>query len=279
MDYKEVVFTLTSTEDFYQDLLINSLAEAGFDTFEETGSGFNAYIPAASFDETSLQSIISSYQNNLSVSYTVHDIPHKNWNEVWESSFEPIIVSGKCYVRAAFHDPRPDLPYEIIINPKMAFGTGHHQTTALMMEFMLEENLKEKSVLDMGSGTGILAVLAEKLGAASLTAIDNDPVCYESILENAALNNARSVKALLGSKEIIPDQSFDIILANINRNVLLDHLSTYSKVLNSGGLLFISGFYEADFDILKAEADNNNLIFTAGRSFDNWMAAKFLKRD
>src|SRR5690606_11993269 len=127
MDYKEVVFTLTSAEDFYQDLLINSLAEAGFDTFEETESGFKAYIPADNFVESALKSVISSYQENLSVSYVIRDVPHKNWNEVWESSFEPIIVNGKCYVRADFHEPRPDFPYEITINPKMAFGTGHHQ--------------------------------------------------------------------------------------------------------------------------------------------------------
>lgn len=278
MDYKEVVFTLTSTEGFYQDLLINSLAEAGFDTFEETGSGFKAYIPAAAFDEQSLKSIILSYQDNLSASYVINDIPHKNWNEVWESSFEPIIVSGKCYVRAGFHEPRPDFPYEIIINPKMAFGTGHHQTTALMMEFMLEEDLKEKSVLDMGSGTGILAILAEKLGAASLTAIDNDPVCYDSILENAALNNVYSIKALLGSKEIIPDTRFDIIFANINRNILLDHLSSYSNALDPGGLLYLSGFYETDLDILKAQAENNKLDYTGSKMLNNWVAARFLKR-
>jgi len=277
MDYKEVVFTLNPSGDFYQDLLINSLAEAGFDTFEETGSGFKAFIPASQFKETVLIDVISDYQDKLSVSFEINHIPHKNWNELWESSFEPITIGKECYVRASFHPSKPEYPYEIIINPKMAFGTGHHQTTAMMMEFMLEENLEGKLVRDMGSGTGILAFLAEKLGAATVTAIDNDPVCVESIEENAGLNNCHRISSIEGSKEAIPHLFFDIVFANINRNVLIDHLAAYSKVMKAGAELFLSGFYETDLPVLSAEAEKNNFKFQSSKISDNWTAAKFLK--
>jgi ribosomal protein L11 methyltransferase len=164
-----------------------------------------------------------------------------------------------------------------VIDPKMAFGTGHHQTTSLMMECMLEENFKNKAVLDMGCGTGILSILASKSGAGDILAIDYDPLCYSSTLENSHLNKSDNIKVLLGSKELIPDKKFDIILANINRNILLDQIESYSNALSSGGMLFISGFYEStDLAILTEKAKQSKLNYTYHKSKEGWAAAKFV---
>jgi len=278
MTYIEVVFFLTSNQDYHQDLLINALAEAGFDTFEETESGFNAYIRSDDFDEGTLKEIVDSFSAEISVSYLAKEIRQENWNQVWESNFSPIAIAGNCYVRATFHDPKPEYPYEIVIDPKMAFGTGHHQTTAAVMELMLSEDFEGKTVLDMGCGTGILAILANKLGASDIVAIDNDEVCYNSTIENSGLNNANAVKAVCGSEERIPEKEFDIILANINRNILLDQIQAYAGVLADTGTLIISGFFTEDLPLLSSEAEKYNLIFTESKIIDNWVAAKFEKR-
>ncbi|HQS06819.1 MAG TPA: 50S ribosomal protein L11 methyltransferase, partial [Daejeonella sp.] len=165
MTYLELVFILHTAEEFHKDLLINALSEVGFDTFEDTDQGFKAYIPEFELDQSKVDSLAADFSELFSFTYTLNKIPHQNWNEVWESNFEPIQVAGKCYIRATFHEAHPEFEHEIVIDPKMAFGTGHHQTTALMMEFMLEEDFQGKKVLDMGCGTGILAILASKLGA------------------------------------------------------------------------------------------------------------------
>src|SRR5690606_3531787 len=162
-------------------------------------------------------------------------IPHQNWNELWESNFEPLLIADRCYVRATFHEARPEYEFEIVIDPKMAFGTGHHQTTSLMIKLMMEEELKGKNVLDMGCGTGILGIFAYMLGASQVTAIDYDELCYQSALENAALNNYPQMQVICGSKEAIPNDTYDLILANINRNILLDQLEHYKAVLASNG--------------------------------------------
>jgi ribosomal protein L11 methyltransferase len=179
-------------------------------------------------------------------------------------------------VRATFHEAKPDFPYQIVIDPKMAFGTGHHETTSMMMDLMLDADLTGKKVLDMGCGTGILAILASKLDAENITAIDNDPICFESVIENATLNNIENIKAICGSKEVIPDELFDIILANINRNILLDQIARYSEVLKSGGEIYFSGFYETpDLDIIKGEAAKYGLKYISHKKAKEWVAAKF----
>ena len=277
MIYNGLTFTLSSTEDFHKDLLINSLAEIGFDTFEELNQGFKAYIPLSDFDEEKLSRLADSFANMFSFTYVAESIPHQNWNEVWESNFEPLSVANRCYIRATFHEPQPEFEHEIVIDPKMAFGTGHHQTTALMMEFMLEENFSAKRVLDMGCGTGILAILASKLGAEEILAIDYDEICYQSTVENSELNSVDNIKALLGSKEVIPDFKFDIILANINRNILLDQLDRYSEVCSPGGSLFLSGFYEEpDLDILKQKCESVGFQYLQHKELNNWVAVKFI---
>ncbi|MBD3748837.1 MAG: 50S ribosomal protein L11 methyltransferase [Sphingobacteriales bacterium] len=278
MNYIELVFTLITDEDFHQDLLINTLGKLGFDTFEETDFGFKAYISADKFNQTAINEQLESFHNLFTFSYEVNLIPQKNWNEVWESNFEPIQIADQVYVRATFHQPQPNFKHEIVIDPKMAFGTGHHQTTAMMMEYLLETDVKEKSILDMGCGTGILAILASKLGAKDLVAIDHDEVCYQSTLENAELNHIKNIKALCGSKEAIPNQQFDIILANINRNILMDQMKGYASVLKPEGTIFFSGFYESpDLDIINEEARKYNLKYISHKKKDNWVAAKFVK--
>ncbi|MDB5014771.1 MAG: prmA [Daejeonella sp.] len=275
MDYKEVVFTIDSGEEYQSDLLIDTLSFIGFDTFEQTETGFKAYIPSNEFDFEILEASIRDFRDQFSFSFLTKDIAHQNWNEVWESNFEPLIIKD-CYVRATFHQARPDYKYEIVIDPKMAFGTGHHQTTSTMMELMMAENFKGKHVLDMGCGTGILAILASKLGAKSVVAIDYDPVCFESTIENSSLNNISNIVALCGSKEIIPDQKFEIILANINRNILLDQLENYSSVLDNNGMIFLSGFYEdIDLDMLKEKAELLGLKYITHQKSNDWVAAKF----
>jgi ribosomal protein L11 methyltransferase len=278
MNYYELLFTTITTEDYQQDLLINTLGEIGFDTFEELEFGFKAYIPADDFDRAALDEALEAYRDMFTFSYEITLIPQKNWNEVWESNFEPIAIKDKIFVRATFHQPRPEFEFEIIIDPKMAFGTGHHQTTSMMLELILENDMAGKKVLDMGCGTGILAIMASKLGAAEITAIDYDPVCYDSTIENAALNGIQNITALCGSKEVIPDEQFDVILANINRNILLDQMQRYSEVLQPDGELYLSGFYETpDLDIIMDEARKYGIKYIIHKLNNNWVAAKFIK--
>ncbi len=278
MNYYELLFTTITTEDYQQDLLINALGEIGFDTFEEVELGFKAYIPSEDFNQDLLDETLLPYRDMFTFSYDVNLIPHKNWNKLWESNFEPITIGDKLYVRATFHEPRPEFKYEIVIDPKMAFGTGHHQTTAMMLQLILENDFAGKKVLDMGAGTGILAIMASKLGAADLMAIDYDPICYESIIENSALNNMMNIKSLCGSKEVIPDEHYDIILANINRNILLDQMQRYSEVLADNGEIYFSGFYETpDLDIITEEARKYGLKYITHKKDKDWVAAKFVK--
>jgi ribosomal protein L11 methyltransferase len=277
MNFYELVFTVVSPEAYYQDLLINDLSQIGFDTFEETDFGFKAYITAQNFKQLLVDEKLLAYQNLCTFSYEVNLIPAKNWNQVWESNFEAIDIKDQIHVRATFHPVKENVAYQIIIDPKMAFGTGHHQTTAMVMEYMLETDFADKTVLDMGCGTGILAILASKMGAASVIAIDNDPICYQSVLENSVLNNIENIMALCGSKETIPNQKFDIILANINRNILLDQIENYAKVLNTNGIIFFSGFHqEPDLDMLTDAGRKLDLKYLHHKNLKEWVATKFV---
>jgi ribosomal protein L11 methyltransferase len=278
MNYKELVFQVKSSESYHKDVLIAVLGEINYDTFEETEDGFKAYINEADFNKDLLESSIEPYTNDFDFSYTTNHVEQQNWNEVWESNFEPIEIKDQVYVRATFHQPKPAFKYEIVIDPKMSFGTGHHQTTAMIMEYLLETDIQGKYVLDMGCGTAILAILASKLGAKSLVAIDYDPICYESTLENASLNNVENLKALCGSKEVIPNEQYEIILANINRNILLDQIESYAGVLVSGGEIFFSGFYEEpDLQMITEEANKYGINYVSHKKKDLWVAAKFRK--
>ncbi|WKK59937.1 50S ribosomal protein L11 methyltransferase [Sphingobacterium sp. BN32] len=278
MKYSAVTFTSSTIEDWQKDLLISVLAEIGFDTFEDIDGGFEAYIPSANLDIQALESVLLSEVDGFDLDYQVKEIEEKNWNQLWESNFNPILVDNKCYVRATFHEDRPEFPYQIIIDPKMSFGTGHHQTTSMMLSFILENDFNAKEVLDMGCGTGILAILASKRGAKQLLAVDYDPICVDSVIENIQLNDVDNIAAKLGSKEAIEGLTFDTIFANINRNILLDQLETYSTCLANGGELYLSGFYDGeDLEILKQKADSVGFQYVENKVLDNWCAAKFTK--
>jgi ribosomal protein L11 methyltransferase len=278
MHYYELLFTTITTEDYQQDLLINALGEIGFDTFEEVDLGFKAYITINAFDEKVLKQTIQPYRELFTFTYDITLVPQKNWNELWESNFEPIQIRDQIWVRATFHPERPDFPYEIVIDPKMAFGTGHHETTSMMMDLMLTADMVGKKVLDMGCGTGILAILASKLGASAVTAIDYDEVCYESTIENSALNHIGNIVPICGSKEAIPDERYHIILANINRNILLEQIERYSEVLLPDGEIYFSGFYESpDLEIITDEARKYGLKYINHLKTKDWVAAKFVK--
>ncbi len=276
MIYQEYNFIIEGKEDFHQDLLINSLSEIGFDTFQDMDTGFKAYIPEGKAIEEQMNEIARLYSEMFSFSFEVKSIPHQNWNELWESNFEPLNIINRCYIRATFHEPHPEYEFEIVIDPKMSFGTGHHQTTAMMMEFMLEMDFSNKRVLDMGCGTGILAILASRLGAAEIVAIDYDPICFESTIENSSLNRVSNIIPICGSKEVIPESKFEIILANINRNILLDQIGRYTEVLSPGGNIFFSGFYEIpDLAIINDKAETSGLKFISLKKKRNWVAAHY----
>ncbi|SMO73702.1 50S ribosomal protein L11 methyltransferase [Solitalea koreensis] len=278
MNYLELVFTIVDPEEYIRDILIADLGEIGFDTFEETDLGFKAYIPAESFDEPLMQQRLSVYDGQFTFSYFVNLIPAKNWNEVWESNFEPVAVANKLYIRATFHDPKPEFPLEIVIDPKMAFGTGHHETTFLMSEYLLQTEVEGKKILDMGCGSGILAILAAKLGASELLAVDIDKVCVSSTTENAQINDIDNIRAAQGDIHEVDDTGFDIILANINRNILLAHMAHYAEMLNESGELFLSGFYlEPDLAMIQEEAAKYDLKYISHYQKNKWVAAKFVK--
>lgn len=278
MDYLKISFAFGEVEEYQKDLLIADLADIDFETFEDKPNGFDAFVQKSLFAEPKLQVVLAAHQS-LNASYEVEEVVSENWNKEWESNFSPLIISDDCYVRATFHEAQPQYQYEIVIDPKMSFGTGHHQTTTMMMQYILETDFTGTSVLDMGAGTAILGILAAKRGAKDVVAIDYDEVCYESAIENAKLNDIDNLVSLHGSKEAIPQQTFDIILANINRNILLDQIETYVSVLKEGGLIFFSGFYETpDLDIIKSHCEQFGLTYQSHKKIDNWVSAKFIKK-
>lgn len=278
MQYIQVTFSFTKGEDYQKDLLIDQLANIDYNTFEDTQDGFAAFVDFDHYSEEELKALLFQFEAELEYVYTVTEIAAENWNEEWEKNFEPLIISDQCYVRATFHEQKPHYTYEIVIDPKMAFGTGHHQTTTMMMQYILAADFTETTVLDMGCGTGILAILAAKKGARELVAIDNDEVCYLSTVENAALNNISNIQAICGGKEAIPKTTFDVILANINRNILLDQISLYAGSLKSGGDIYFSGFYEhPDLEMITQECSKFGVIYVDHSKIGDWVAAHFKK--
>lgn len=269
---------ITPYEQWVIDIMMAELADAGFDTFVETETGFEAYIPENLFEQSAVDQIGAEVPGNYHVGFSMEIIPAQNWNEVWEKNyFKPLVISNQVVVRAPFHTEYTQCPYEIVIEPKMAFGTGNHETTALVMEKMLNMELSGKSLLDMGCGTGILAVLASMLGANPITAIDIDEWSYRATIENAGLNNTPNISAYLGDASLLGSQKFDVILANIQKNIILTDLYKYNQVLETGGLLLVSGFYLADLEDIKQAAESIGLVFENYREKNNWVAVLFSK--
>lgn len=277
MKYTEVDITLSKTNPF-RDLLVYSLGDEGpYDSFEEKKDGLKAYVPTDNFDEQFLRNTIDELKSmdpTLTVDYTVVELPDKDYNEEWERQHQPVLVEGFCWVRAPFHPHRDDVKYEIEIEPKMSFGTAHHATTYLMLSLLEQENVDGRRVLDMGSGTGVLAILAAKKGASYVEAIDVDEWAYRNALENFQRNGVQ-VNALLGDASLLAaDKHFDLILANINRNILLRDMGAYAAVLNPGGTLLLSGFYEHDVDALRDKAETLGLRLKQQKSRNEWTALK-----
>lgn len=276
MQYIETQLTFSPAIPENREILAALLAEIGYDSFMDTPTGLSAYIPADAFSSEAADAAIEPVRP-LFEQLTVESkpMPDVDWNAEWEKSFTPITIDSRCRIRAPFHDYDAAYQLDIVIEPKMAFGTGHHATTTLMIRQLFDIDLTGKKVLDMGCGTGVLAIAALKLGAGSAVAIDIDHWSVENTLENAARNNV-ALTAVEGGVEAISG-TFDIILANINRNILLDQMPTYSRSLAAGGLLCLSGFYAADLDIIREKAGQLALRFVKVLERDEWVSARFVK--
>lgn len=269
MEYFEIRIHPVSEEK--QEILISLLAEVNFESFVETEDELLAYIQAHNYVREKVEQLCDQFE----VKFTEKQIPDQNWNAEWEKNFEPVLIAEKCYIRAPFHAPRPDYPFEIIIEPKMSFGTAHHETTALMIEVMMQMDFMGKKVLDMGCGTGILAILAYKMSAAEVEAIDNDPWAYNNAMENMEKNHVTAMTVKMGDVDAA-GSGYDILLANINRNVLISHLPEYSKCIKKGELL-MSGFYEEDLAMIRQAAELNAFVFDQHITKNRWVAARFIK--
>ena len=256
------------------EILIAELGYAGFESFVETEEGVTAYIQKEEWNDQILNDIQILKSDEFEITYTFDEIEQVNWNKEWEKNFSPIVVDNECAVRAPFHD-KFDTKYDIIIEPKMSFGTGHHETTHMMLQHILKTDFTNKTVLDMGCGTGVLAILAEIRGATKLEAIDIDNWCYLNSIENVERNNCTNITVLEGEAALLKGKSFNVIIANINRNILLNDIKTYASCLTENGSLFLSGFYKEDIPVISVECEANGLKIANQLERNNWVALEF----
>ena len=277
MNYIKVSYILEPNITEATEILMAQLGELGFESFVETENGFEAYIPEKDFSPETLNDLFLPF-DNVRIGYTTETIREQNWNRTWEENyFEPILINNDVLIRGSFHKPRENVRYEIVIDPKMAFGTGHHETTGLMIKHILELDIKGKTVLDMGCGTGILGILCSKLGAGEITGIDIEEWAYNNAIENCDKNSVNNMTVIHGDANSIGNMEYDIILANINRNILLNDIPRYSKALKHDGLLILSGFYETDLRIINETTQKQGLQFISSKSDNKWVASTYRK--
>lgn len=278
MDFIQVNFNIEPYEEYIADVLAAELGELGYDTFVPTENGLEAFIASDVFNDSELKNLLANFVFETSIDYKVTKIESKNWNEEWEKHyFEPIIIDNECVIHSSFHKNIPKAKYDIVIDPKMSFGTGHHETTSLVIGELLKMDLVGKKVLDMGCGTSVLAILAAMRGATDLLAIDIDSWCVENSVENIALNKISGINIKQGGAELLANQHFDIILANINRNILLADMEHYAACLSANGQLYMSGFYSEDIPLIEAEANRNGLNLISSKLKNNWAVVKTVK--
>lgn len=279
-DYFQFNFTISPFNSDAADLLAAFLADIGFESFEQTEDGLAAYIQTSISSDEDVDAAIMDFPIPVSISWKKHLIRHHNWNEEWEKKyFRPLVIAGgRCVVHSTFHKDYPESEYEIVVDPKMAFGTGHHATTTMMVNHLFNLDLKEKRVIDMGTGTGILAIIASKLGAKDVTGIEIDAGAYENAIENAQLNHA-DINLKLGDASLLADfHDVDVFLANINRNILVNDMERYAATLRPGSVIIVSGFYEKDIPCLESSFNKNGIIISSvTREGEGWVSIKGTK--
>jgi ribosomal protein L11 methyltransferase len=271
--YIEYNFTLSPKEPT-TEILIAELGNAGFESFVESEDGVTAYIQKKEWNASILDDIFVLNSEEFSIEYNQNEVAQTNWNSEWEKNFEAIQVDDLVSIRAPFHT-HPNLKYDIVIEPKMSFGTGHHETTHMMVQHLLKLDLENKKVLDMGCGTGILAVFSEMKGAKPIDAIDIDNWCYENSLENVTRNNCENISVYEGDSSLLVAKKYDVIIANINRNILLMDMKIYANCLSERGILLLSGFYEEDIPVIDAEVSKHGLKLETFIQRNNWVALKY----
>lgn len=274
MNYIEYRFVIEPLEP-WREIFLALVMESGFESSMETKNGFCAYIHENDENEISVQERMEVL-TEASISFERKQIAQINWNETWEKNFNPITVNDQCYIRADFHESRPEVPYEIVIQPKMSFGTGHHETTYLMVEYLLEKEVEEKAILDMGCGTSVLGILAKKRGAKYVEAVDIDEWAYENSIENARKNNT-DIYVKQGDVTVLGEKEFDLILANINKNILIKDIPAYSENLSQKGELILSGILDTDFHDILSVCKENGLDFVSRKQRNDWIAMRLRK--
>lgn len=277
-DYAEVNIKIKPYNEVATDILSAMLADIGFESFVSDSNGLKAYIPFESLDLGNIESIFSDYPMDNLITFDVSRIPGENWNKEWEKNyFKPVIIGNRCVIHSSFHNDIPDVEYDIKIDPEMAFGTGSHETTYLLLEEILSIDLNGKTVLDMGCGTAILGILASMRGASRVTAIDIDAFAHKNACKNITLNNVSNITVKQGGVELLDMESFDVIFANINRNILLNDIKYYVSCMHRNSIIYFSGFYSDDLILINEEAERNRLAFEYKTVRNKWVVAKYLK--
>lgn len=279
MKYFEVTFSVSPCNETATDILSALIAETGFESFVECEGGMQACVQQSLFDEGALKSIIADFPiPDTEIRYNITEPEDKDWNEEWEkNSFQPIVIDNRCVIHSTFHKDYPKAEYDIVINPQMTFGTGHHETTSSILRELLDADLKDKSVLDMGCGTAILAILASMRGANPVTAIDIDERCVNNSCDNIALNNIGNITVELGDATFLKGRKpFDVIIANINRNILLNDMAEYTACMHKGSEIYMSGFYVQDMEVIRSKGESLGLRFVHCREKNNWAAVKLV---